>query len=458
MTTEVLADFGEQFTHSSDPQAIVYVPFGCITVAVNAAHSKVYPDADLPVFTGHHLELANLIHETQARLDSSPPNTAVDRCYCEALRAVDVLRVEDCAIYQLQAQPSAVSKGFDFFRSAPPNGRRDYQLQAIHGRAIGKSVMAIAPQSLHKPIVVENRREGFHHLLEDGLLIRAFNLVTEVSLVVDGLYREFLDQLSLANEMVQSNKLIAAKEILEDLETKYPVEEDRITVRNILAELLQPFSDSSPSSVKILDLIRIRGKSICDKYALDHAMDTWRDQTRPLLDQVSPPPGFDVGLSPRPLWPGMDLELPNSPAANSILEDLVIHGNLLREETATFTSEELSILTWLEDSALVEKSDEMHWLTPKGYEAIRKRNETSLKKSSLRSLITHLKPKFEYQGEVARIFGDQVEVNLIFEEAPEVWFFPYSHLQSIGKTSVGDKVIYRYYEDHDGAVSVLDPA
>ena len=463
MTTETKLAFAERFVASPVPEAIIYIPWGCITLAVNKAHAERFPKTKPAMFDGGPLELVSFLRESKRRL--GPSTSPADFCYCEAIKAVDVLALSDCSLVQLSKKADRAKAGItklpDYILTSE-NGSRKYDVHGVLGRLIEEDILAVVPGSAFANIEVKNRTKNYIDLPKQGL-VAEFNgnkSKIETGLVLNGskeAYLRFLHELEEVEAMLEQHAIGKAKETLERLEEQFPI--DRYAIRDVVGRILAPLRKSDVRDA--LAKLRQRGRSICDIFALREATKQKSAVVKEELRTVKPEHEFDVEFSSKRYVNGTDIEKLNG--KQYVLDRLILLGDLTPSDVARFSAAHKASLKELVSAQMVTKkgSRGRFFLTMKGFAALRERNLTAQRQLIAAEAIALRapQPKFRYDGVVHdEPCGDRQAVKLEIDGKPSIENFSAARLAKIGRSTPGSAVVYRFYESDEAAVSMIDPA
>ena len=171
ITTETRLAFAERFLESPEPEAIIYVPLGCVTLAVNKAHAQL--DGGWQPFDGNQVDLVEFLETSRRRLESEREPRPHDLCYCEKKRFVDVLDLSDCSLVKLANNAAesvdGIAKRTDYSQQLI-NGSRTYAVHGILGRQLDNDVLALVPGRSFGDIRVWSTSKHYSELPKRGLL------------------------------------------------------------------------------------------------------------------------------------------------------------------------------------------------------------------------------------------------------------------------------------------------
>ena len=142
-----------------------------------------------------------------------------------------------------------------------------------------------------------------------------------------------------------------------------------------------------------------------------------------------------------------------------VIDLLILLGDLTPTDVEELLPSQQDGLRQLEMAQMVVRDRNQNIsLTMRGYAALR---EEQSRANRVAEVIGKLdtKPKYEFEGVVegAPVNGRQL-VMLNRGGANETSFFSVARLEKIGCSAPGSRVVYRFFETEDGALSVLDPA
>lgn len=457
-TTETRLAFAEQFLASAWPQAVVHISYGCLKVLTNRAHETIASGSTVESFDGSPMDFVDALWEIEARIDEGGgnPNLAGYSCYCELIRAIDVLDISHCELYRLwkrcQASQQVVETGLDYLLTAS-NGHRDYRVNGVPGRSLGGDILAISCLPHQATIQVENAMIGSQRGLSAWFCgERRFVMFPQRSEAK--VYYRFLEGLVDVEQLLNQGEQDKAHGRLNDLEENYPAE--RYTVRNVVRDLQENLT---------LEAIEQRRASIFDYEAVRHATQSpigeWLGPAKHLLEQTAVPDGFDYVFRPSRYFSGAEWEQP----ALSLLDRVVATGSLSSTMQELLTEAERGMLDKLTSEKILHLRQEEYSLTAKGHAALRLREEAPPAPPTpdpLAEIIDRLqlKPLREARGQVqADVDVEMATVLLQFDGEPPVTIrVDRTRLESIRRSQPGSPVLYRYYEVGGSAVSVFSPA
>jgi hypothetical protein len=382
------------------------------------------------------------------------------------VRYVDVLALSDCSLVKLSRLAGQSGKGIakrQDYSCGKSNGLRHYGVHGVLGRSIESDILAVVPGDKFAEIKVWSQSEQYTQLPEVGLAAQFCDgptLSTKLPANA-GAYVDFLERLHAVEAQLESADLPGARKSLHKLEKDFPIEKyaAREVVSSILMHIGNDTGKSGHSRVSIekakRELVH-RGNSICDVFALEHAAEQNMGQVSERLKSVELPNEFDVVYKPGKYVNGADVTILE--AHRGLIDQFLLLGHLKPSEIRDLSPSGLLALEKLEADGMAARDGKRNaFLTMKGLDAWKKQSSTDRVARVMESR-ANLRPLDEFPGVVdAPPANGRQAVRITRNAGEEVRLFSASRLEKIGCSAVGSRVIYRYYETDEGALSVLDP-
>ena len=368
-TTEDRLAFAERFLSSPVPEAILYVPLGCIVIATNRAHAR---RGDLgPAFDGGSLDLVAHIELSKERLARSRAPLPNDICYCQRQHFVDVLKLADCSLAKLARLASRsenrIAKRPDYaFEKS--NGKRTYKVLGVLGRWLAPDVLAVVPGDSFGRIRVWNSSDDYSRMRQLRANFQREPDVYTTDLRARQPYLHFLARLKAVEGDLMKRKVEQARSKLLRIEQDFPL--DQYATREVVGEVLAQLDGKANIEAAKAKLVE-RGKSICDVYALEDVARKKGSEIGEWLDSVRPQHEFDVVFKPRKYVPGVSVLVGREP----ILDLLVLFGSRTATQLLQSSQSTKDDLAKLESAGMVERrgrgSREQYSITTQGFSTLR---------------------------------------------------------------------------------------
>lgn len=467
VSVETSVAFAERFIASKVPEAIIYIPLGCIIIAVNKAHGRV---PGIRPFDGSPLELAGFVRATKQRLIAAGRPSDKDHCYCQHEGFVDVLALSDCSLVKLsklaEQSRTGIARRQDYL-SVGQNGTRDYGVHGVLGRCIEHDVLAVVPGKSFSTIKVWGRSKEYTELPKVGLCAQFKDGPPQITKLPPDAqpYVTFLDRLQQVEKVLNGHNISCARESLHGIEQDFPLAE--YATREVVGSILKPIANGNGRvpEEKIRKAKReliYRGNSICDIFALEDAAEQNKRAIEEGLNAVTPPEAFEVIYKPGKYVNGADFTVFET--SRGLIDQFLLLGHLTPAELRDLSSTDSCALETLEAGGMVGRDKKRNaFLTMKGLDALktstRKQHLTADRVARAVASRDGLTPLEESWGVVQSPPEDgRQAVRMSRNGVEEVRLFAAGRLDRIGRSAVGSRVVYRYYETDEGALSVLDPA